>query len=98
MVSRNRDCNWQLAIYVVLSFAIGIGVTVGGWILTFVILLTTRPMHTAGPLPFYTYLIAPAIGIGVALAGSVLALRHWRKLRSGKAEKPPVHSAQGRWP
>lgn len=98
MATRNSDCNWQLAIYLVLSFAAGLGVTVGGWILTFVILLITRPLHSAGPLPFYTYLVAPAIGIVVALAGSALALRHWRKRRRNEPEKPPAHSTPGRWP
>ena len=95
---RNRNCNWQLAIYVMLSFAVGLGATLAGFILTFLYLLTTRHMHAAGPLPFYTYLVAPTIGLAIALAGSALALRHWRKARRNEPEEIPPHSTPGRWP
>ena len=81
----------NLLLGLIFSFAGGIAITLGGFMLTILYLFGTRPMHSAGPFPDGIYLIAPGLGMLVALLGSLLTLRIW--IRAGKQ---PPNPDQGR--
>ncbi len=71
---RTRD----LIIGLVLSLGVGIVVAVTGFIGTVVYLLTSGHLHAANRSAASLYLIAPALGIIVAISGCAIALRKWR--------------------
>ncbi len=75
---RTRD----LIIGLVLSFGVGIVVTVTGFIGTVVYLLTSGHLHAANRSAASLYLIAPALGIAIAASGCAITLRKW--LLAGK--------------
>ena len=74
----------NLLLGLIFSFAGGIAITIGGFVLTIIYLFSTRPMHSAGPFPDGIYLIAPGLGMLAALIGSLITLRIWFK--SGKQQ------------
>ena len=70
---RTRD----LIIGLVLSLGIGIVVTVTGFIGTVVYLMTSAHLHTANRSAASLYLIAPGLGIAVAVSGGAITVRKW---------------------
>lgn len=79
--SSRKNCNLKLAMHIMLAFSAGMLITIIGLILTFAYLLTSGHLHAADPSRIMAYLIAPAIGALVALAGSAVAIRNWLKSR-----------------
>lgn len=81
MECKTENRNLKLAIGIMISFAGGALVTVAGFVLTLLYLFTTRSLHTSGRLDLSIYLVAPAIGGLVVLAGAAIAFRRWMKAR-----------------
>lgn len=83
----NRRCNLKLAIGIMLAMAAGAMVTIAGFILTVIYLFTTAHLHAARTPSISIYLVSPALGALVALAGSVLALRKWLNSRESNGNE-----------
>lgn len=73
-----QQYNRDLIIGLVLSLGVGIVVAVTGFIGTVVYLLTSGHLHAANRSAASLYLIAPGLGIVVAVSGCAIALRKWR--------------------
>lgn len=85
MAKENRkQCNLKLAVGIMLAMAAGTMVMLAVFVLIVIFLLTSGNLHSAPP-SISIYLLAPALGVLVALAGSVLALRKWFKSRELEA-------------